>query len=71
MTPKNSLPCRLSERQTAEFLGVSARTLQDWRARRCGPAYSKLGNARQARIVYDLSDIETFLADSRVEPKAA
>lgn len=61
-------PRRLSEREAAAYLGVrSERTLQDWRHRKIGPAYSKLGR----RVVYDLADLDAFLAAGRVEPKAA
>ncbi len=59
---------RLSEREAAAYLGpVGVRTLQDWRLRGVGPAYSKLGK----RVVYDTTDLDAFLAAGRVEPKAA
>ncbi|WP_146908820.1 helix-turn-helix transcriptional regulator [Arenimonas daejeonensis] len=62
------IPRRLSEREAAAYLGVgSERTLQDWRHRKIGPVYSKLGR----RVVYDLADLDAFLAAGRVEPKAA
>jgi hypothetical protein len=35
----------LNENQTAEFLGLSARTLQAWRVRGVGPRYCKIGRA--------------------------
>ena len=57
---------RLSEREAAAFLGpVSVRTLQDWRARRVGPVYTKVGR----RVAYDVADLEAFLRANRVEPK--
>lgn len=57
---------RLSEREAAEYLGpVSVRTLQDWRNRGTGPAYTRLGR----RIAYDVADLDAFLAAERVEPK--
>lgn len=62
---------RLSETEAADYLGVAKRTLQDWRLRRVGPAYSKLGTAARARIVYDIADLDAFLAAGRVEPKVA
>lgn len=59
---------RLSEREAASYLGpVSIRTLQDWRVRGIGPAYTKLGK----RVAYEISDLDVFLAAGRVEPKAA
>ena len=33
----------LNENQASEFLGVSVRTLQAWRVRGGGPAYTKMG----------------------------
>jgi hypothetical protein len=39
------LDAALNETQTAEFLGVSTRTLQAWRVRGGGPSFMKLGRA--------------------------
>ena len=58
---------RLSERDAASFLGITQRTLQDWRLNRRGPAYIKLGR----RVAYDREDLEQFLAANRVEPAEA
>ena len=58
---------RLSEREASSHLGLSVRTLQDWRQRRKGPAYSKVGR----RVVYDVMDLDAFLAVGRVVPTAA
>lgn len=60
-------PRRLSEKEAARYLGpVAVRTLQDWRNRGCGPAYSKLGK----RVAYAVADLDAYLAAGRVEPKA-
>ena len=64
---QNTRSARLSERDAASFLGITQRTLQDWRLNRRGPAYIKLGR----RIAYDRADLERFLADNRVEPERA
>lgn len=61
---QNTQSVRLSERDAASFLGITQRTLQDWRLNRRGPAYIKLGR----RIAYDRTDLEQFLAANRVEP---
>lgn len=67
-TVRSLLPRRLSEREAAKYLGpVQVRTLQDWRMRRVGPTYIKLGK----RVAYDIADLDAFLAGQRVEPKAA
>lgn len=58
---------RLSEREAAAYLGpVTVRTLQDWRLKGVGPAYTKLGR----RVAYDVADLDSFIAAARVEPKA-
>lgn len=48
----------LDETQTAEALGVSARTLQKWRQEGKGPKFVKLSRRRG----YRPCDIEEFLA---------
>jgi hypothetical protein len=61
-------PRRLSEKEAAKYLGpVAVRTLQDWRMRGVGPAYSKLGK----RVAYAVADLDAYLAAQRVEPKGA
>ena len=67
VTPVSQAPRRLSEREAGEYLGLSQRTLQEWRLKRQGPAYLKLGR----RIAYDIADLDTFMSANRIEPKAA
>lgn len=50
----------ISEREAAEQLGVSVRTLQNWRQRGKGPRYRKLGASKHARVRYEPSALETF-----------
>jgi hypothetical protein len=58
----------LSEKEAASHLClVSVRTLQDWRVRGAGPAYTKLGR----RVAYAVADLDAFEAAGRIEPKAA
>lgn len=57
---------RLSEREAAAYLGLSPRTLQDWRTKGVGAAYSKLGR----RVSYAIEDLDAFIASARVEPKS-
>jgi len=64
---QNTQSLRLSERDAASFLGITQRTLQDWRLNRRGPAFIRLGR----RIAYDSRDLEHFLAANRVEPAQA
>ncbi|MDE2437083.1 MAG: helix-turn-helix domain-containing protein [Sphingomonadales bacterium] len=51
------LPPRfLRTKEAAEFLGLSARTLEKHRTYGTGPAYRKLGG----RVVYAIDDLETW-----------
>lgn len=66
VTENTTTPRRLTEREAAAYLGaVSVRTLQDWRRRKIGPVYSKLGK----RVAYDIADLDLFIEINRVEPK--
>lgn len=56
----------LTTRQAAEFLSFSATTLTIMRHERRGPAYLKFGRA----VRYDLSDLETWLVNARIDPEA-
>lgn len=52
----------LSEAELSELTGVPVPTLIDWRYRRKGPAFVKLG----ARVRYRESDVEAWLAERTV-----
>lgn len=60
-TPPASLPSVAA----AAYLGVSRKTLSNWRALGIGPRYARLGKAG-ARIVYRVIDLDEFLADRLV-----
>lgn len=51
------------ERSAAVFLGRSRRTLQAWRARKCGPAYYDAGG-----ILYAEEDLLAWLRSRRHVP---
>lgn len=53
----------LSEAEVSELLGVTIKCLQDWRYRRCGPRYIKVGRLPR----YRSEDIETWLRERTVE----
>jgi predicted DNA-binding transcriptional regulator AlpA len=53
----------LSQREVAVRLGISARTVEGWRARGVGPPYLRL-SARAVR--YRSSDLEQWLNQRRV-----
>lgn len=51
----------------AEMLGVTVRTLENWRTRRVGPAWTKIG----PRVVYRRTSLEKWVRDQEREPVAA
>jgi len=53
----SSIPVRVTTKVAAEYLGVSVRTLEDWRAKEKGPKYVKIGH----RIRYELSELEAVI----------
>lgn len=42
----------LNQRQTAEIIGVSSSTLDNWRKVGLGPEYKKIENGKNARVLY-------------------
>jgi hypothetical protein len=58
---------RRSEIQTAEQLGVTKATLANWRWRKYGPAYLKVGR----RIEYVQQDIDDWRKAQRRDPESA
>lgn len=67
-TPRRPAPCDpispryLRTKDAAEFLSLSARTLEKHRTYGTGPAYRKLGG----RVVYSIDDLETWAARGAV-----
>ena len=49
-------PTFLTSDQAAEYLGVAPRLMENWRWRKTGPDFSKVGN----RIRYNLNDLKEF-----------
>jgi len=62
---KTSAPKQgLRTAETARILGVSVRTLEDWRYRGCGPVYHRVGKL----ALYYRADLERWLAEREVTP---
>ena len=62
-TDQTALPPRfLRTKEAAEFLSLSARTLEKHRTYGTGPAYRKLGG----RVVYSIDDLEAWAARGAV-----
>ena len=57
----------LSTRDAAAYLALSPRTLEKWRSRGVGPAYSRIGR----RVVYRRDDLDAFVAAGVVGGGAA
>ena len=55
-------PCGLPSTPAAAYIGVSRKTLSNWRAIGEGPPYARFGKTG-ARIVYRVVDLEQFLAE--------
>jgi hypothetical protein len=53
----------LTPREVALLLKVHLDTLEQWRGRRAGPPWIKLGNKPQSPIRYRQADIEKYLQD--------
>lgn len=53
----------IRETEAAKLLGVTTRTLQNWRFRGVGPCYVKLGRA----VRYKPQDIEDYIDQNRQE----
>ena len=62
----NKQPKHYDENAAAVFLGLSVRTLRDWRLRRVGPPYCKFGKA----VRYPVRELERF-AEAAIVKMAA
>jgi len=63
VTEAPSLPAHLTTEEAADYLRLKPSTLEAWRAKGKGPAYSTLGS----RVIYTQSDLDTFVAANRQE----
>ena len=53
------------EKEAARVLGVAIQTLRNWRHKRKGPAYHKIGKA----VRYRMADLEAYLQECRIDPE--
>lgn len=56
------MPVLLAVADAAAFLGLSVKTLANWRVSGAGPQFIKLGS----RVLYNRIDLEAFLAENTV-----
>ena len=53
----------LSKKEMAHELGISYSTIDNYIAKGCGiPNYKKLGTAKNAKVIFSITDIAEFLA---------
>ncbi|SKC02548.1 helix-turn-helix transcriptional regulator [Sphingopyxis flava] len=50
----------LTHKEAASLIGVTEATLRFWRCKGKGPRFTKLSDAKQAGVRYDLADIEAW-----------
>ena len=46
------------------FLNVSASTLKRWRDEGIGPRYIKIGQGKNSKVLYPITELEKFIANS-------
>ena len=65
----------LTENQAADFLGLSVRTLQNWRATRTGPSFTKISRSvrytRRALIDFQRAHTVTSTPDADTHEDSA
>jgi excisionase family DNA binding protein len=57
----------LTTEEAAEYLGLSKRTLQDWRCDLTGPPFIKFG---PRHVKYDVQDLDAWVDERRFTPSA-
>lgn len=61
----------LSSDAAAAMIGISPTTLRIWRCTGKGPKFTKLGEAKQAGVVYFEADIQAWLAERKFTSTSA
>ena len=56
----------ITEQQVAEILQVAKKTLRDWRYRRYGPKYFKIGS----RVLYQAQPIQEWIGSQERDPQS-
>lgn len=51
----------LNQKQTAEIIGVSSTTLENWRKEGVGPEYKKIDNGKKGRVFYAKTSLIEWL----------
>jgi len=65
--PHQKLMALVGEEEAAKILGLSVQTLRNWRFKRIGPPYLKVGS-RSVR--YSPEDLYKWLEGQKIQPEA-
>ncbi len=68
--PRPFLHPLLNEREVAALLGVSVRTVQEWRQSGQGPPFLKLSSRKRGAVRYDPADVQAYMTRRRVRSTA-
>ena len=61
----------LNNEAAAALIGISPITLRIWRCHGKGPKFTKLGDAKQAGVIYQEDDIQAWLAERKFTSTSA
>ncbi len=61
----NMRPMAFSSEDAARMLGVTSKTLANWRCAGKGPAYVRLSNSLRSPVLYLYEDLESWLRSRR------
>ena len=64
--PNENARDRLSDKEAADYIGVSIATVRSWRFKRIGPPYLKIIR----RIYYRRSDLNEWIDKCAIHPEA-
>ena len=63
--PRPFLEPLMTEREVAALLGISVRTVQDWRQSGDGPPFLKLTKRKRGAVRYDPRDVQEYVRERR------
>lgn len=55
----------VDEKKAAKILDIAVQTLRNWRQKRRGPAYFKMGRS----VRYKMEDLRTYASKRRIDPE--
>ncbi len=67
INPKFKQLITFSQKQTADAIGVSSSTLEDWRRKAIGPNYIKVDAGKRGRVLYPKIAIAEWLLSHSVK----